>query len=309
MYRISVLALALLAAPLSAQLTVTATATDFTVGNPNTLAQPGPLVHPTIIDVGTPGPISAYSRLAYEVDDTLYPDTRVVWLSGSSVSTDFFGLGLGNGPTAFQTLDSQITLSAPERMLVDLTVELIHINEGTTPSTTSSTLDIGGLGIVGINAPATTFRVEVDSSGFTIDYDMSNSLPWPANHTSAHSSHLILRLEMSSAAVMTSEGAACGASLQYTADLAGAPTILASDLNVQSGVLAIGSQSMSSPLAGFGLASTCTLDTDLGVTIPIAMPAGQRTFTFVPLPGNWRMQLLTDDGTTARASNVLRFNY
>lgn len=305
MYRTFVAALYLLSAPLCAQLTVTSTATDFTVGNPNTLSTPGPLVHPTIIDVGAPGPISAYSRLAYEVEQP-DADTTILWISGSSVSTDYFGLG--TGPAAFQTLDATILLTSQARMLVDIEVELVHINEGITPATTTTNLDIGGLGIVAVNDPITTFRAEVDSSGFAIEYDLSNLLPWPLVHTSAHSSHVILRMQLTPATVATSYGASCGGpTLDFAASLSGAPIVTAADPLAQTGVIAIGTQWNNTPLTDFGLSSNCLLLTDVDVSIPISMPFGQKTFEFVAPTNLARMQLLIEDATGVRASNALLF--
>lgn len=293
----------LLASPICAQLTVTTTASDFTVSNPEVASMAGVLTAPTELQVGQPGLLTNIARLAYEVDDTGWPAQRVIWISGSSLASDWFDLHVG--PTMSETLDSTIALTSDEPMLVDIQVELTHLHQGPTP-TSSALLDVGGMGTVTIGDAPSSFRAAVDSSGFVMDYDMANSMPWPDHNVSGVHSHVILKLTLTPV-VAQSYGTSCnGAALTFASSLDAGARFRATHPTASVGLLIIGTSELATPLSQLiGVNSACPLRTDPLHSIPFVFyqSTGARDFEITPPLGSWRFQFLTADDTGLSSSN------
>ena len=302
----TVLSALLLTSSLSAQLTVTTTATEFTVSNPQVASAPGVLAEDTELQVGQAGLLTNIARLAYEVDNTGWPLEKVLWISGSSLASDWFDLQ--TGPTLSELLDATIVLTSVEPMLVDVHVELTHLQQGPTP-TSSALLDVGGMGSVTLGDGPSTYRVEVDANGFAMDYDMSNSMPWPDRHISGVHSHVILKVTLTPV-VAESFGAACnGANLSFTSSFTDGALVHATHPTAPVGLLVIGTSTIDTPLSQIiGIASNCPLRTAPLHTVPFVFQqdVGERAFNFTPPPGDWRLQVLTSDDSGVSTSNGLR---
>ncbi|MCA8944372.1 MAG: hypothetical protein KDB80_17540 [Planctomycetes bacterium] len=309
MARTSILSVLLLTSPICAQLTVVTTASDFTVSNPTVATAPGVLAEPTELMVGQPGPLANIARLAYEVDNTGWPYQKIIWISGSSLAADWFDLAVG--PTLSESLDATIAMTSADPMLVDIQVELTHLHQGPIP-TSSALLDVGGLGTITIGDPLTTFRAAVDSNGFVMDYDMSNSMPWPEHNISGVHSHVILKLTLRPVAPQTSGTSCNGAMLDFASALDFGANVRASHPTAPVGLLILGTSTMDTPLSQLiGVSSNCPLRTDPFEAVPFvfSQSTGERYFNFVPFPGTWRIQLLTADVTGLSTSNVLTFQH
>ncbi|MCA8944535.1 MAG: hypothetical protein KDB80_18395 [Planctomycetes bacterium] len=308
MDKTTILSALLLASPICAQFTVTTVASDFTVTNPTqTASAPGVLAEPTYLQVGAPGPLTDIARLAYEVDDTNWPNEKVIWISASSLAASWFHIP--NGPSMSESLASTITLTANQPTLVDIHAELTHLHQGPIP-TSSALLDVGALGSMTLGDAPATFSATVDSNGFVMNYDASNFMPWPASHISGVHSHVILKLTLKPMAVQ-SVGAACnGATLTCSNYLGNAADVLAAHPTATVGLLIIGTAAMDTPLSQIiGVDTPCPLRTDPLFAVPftILQATGERHFDFTPPPGAWRLQLLTADDSGLSASNALQF--
>ncbi|MCA8942053.1 MAG: hypothetical protein KDB80_05780 [Planctomycetes bacterium] len=217
---------------------------------------------------------------------------------------------MGGHPAYWTTSEVDLALTSAVPIPVDVVVAF-DLSGALLGAGGSVLASVAGEGTADAANPTLAFSTTLDATGIVIDLDMSSFAgAVPSGQFSFVSYELIANVTVTPTNFATSYGDTCGVTLEATASLdAPQHTITIADPTASYGILVIGTQQAVIPLSIFIASWTCTLRTDILVSIPVPVgpPSGSFSFPFGPPPGTFTMQALTVASTNVNTSNGLEF--